>query len=158
MGLEPVWKSSDFVFCSDAGAPFEIDEDTGGNMFSRLMRANSVIDRQSRALRKRMLIGAYKRNEMRGAYWGVATDIAHYPLTPPAQGYSGETLEAVSHIRTDLDVFEPGEQTVLMNHGWLLAGAAVRAHCPEWPASESAPPDAALLDNAAALGALRNPG
>lgn len=154
MGLEPVWKSSDFVFCSDAGAPFKNDPDLGGNLFTRLKRANDVIDRQSRALRKRMLIDSYLRGDYRGAYWGVATDIRDYPLSPHASGYTGDTLAKVSRVRTDLDVFEPAEQDILMNHGWLLSGAALRAHCPEWPAALSDAPNAALLDNQAALDAL----
>jgi NTE family protein len=154
MGLEPVWKSNDFVFCSDAGAPFKSDPDMGGNMFTRLKRANDVIDRQSRALRKRMLIDSFQRGDYRGAYWGIATDIGDYPLTPKADGYVGATLAKVSRIRTDLDVFEPGEQAVLMNHGWLLSGAALSAHCPEWPGRPSEAPSPSLLDNQAALDAL----
>jgi NTE family protein len=154
MGLEPIWKSKDFVFCSDAGAPFSTDAGTGGNMFSRLKRANEIIDRQSRALRKRMLISALERGDYGGAYWGIPTEIRNYPLTPLATGYEGETLARLAAIRTDLDVFEQGEQSVLMNHGWLLAGAALRAHCPEWPAAESEAPDGVLLINAAALSAL----
>ncbi|MBE0660634.1 MAG: patatin-like phospholipase family protein [Bryobacteraceae bacterium] len=154
MGLEPVWKSSDFVFCSDAGAPFKNDPDLGGNMFTRLKRANDVIDRQSRALRKRMLIDKFERGDYRGSYWGIATDIADYPLTPQASGYRGATLEKVSRIRTDLDVFEPVEQDVLMNHGWLLSGAALRAHCSEWPERPSEAPSPSLLDNQTALDAL----
>ena len=154
MGLEPVWKSNDFVFCSDAGAPFKNDPDMGGNMFTRLKRANDVIDRQSRALRKRMLINAFERGEYRGSYWGIGTQIGDYPLTPPAKGYEGETLAKIACVRTDLDVFEKGEQSVLMNHGWVLVGAAARAHCPEWPDMPSSAPDASLLDNRAALDAL----
>ncbi|HPT25851.1 MAG TPA: patatin-like phospholipase family protein [Bryobacteraceae bacterium] len=154
MGLEPVWKSNDFVFCSDAGAPFSTDAGTGGNMFSRLKRSNDIIDRQSRALRKRMLIQSFERGDFGGAYWGIATAIGDYPLAPRAAGYEGETLERIAAMRTDLDEFKPGEQAVLMNHGWLLAGAALRAHCPEWKAGVSAAPDEVLLINTAALSAL----
>lgn len=155
MGLEPVWKSNDFVFCSDAGAPFSIDADAGGNLFSRLKRSNEVIDRQSRALRKRMLIQAFERGDYGGSYWGIGTAIGDYPLTPKAAGYEGETLAKIAGIRTDLDEFKPGEQAVLMNHGWLLSGAAMRAHCPEWPDRPSEAPDEILLVNSAALSALR---
>jgi NTE family protein len=154
MGLEPVWKSSDFVFCSDAGAPFKNDPDLGGNMFTRLKRANDVIDRQSRALRKRMLIDRFERGDYRGSYWGIATEIGNYPLTPQASGYNGDTLTKIFCTRTDLDVFAPAEQDVLMNHGWLLSGAALRAHCPEWPERPSDAPSPSLLDNKAALDAL----
>lgn len=102
-----------------------------------------------------MLIDAFDRKDYRGAFWGIATDIEDYPLTPKAAGYTGTTLTALSNIRTDLDVFQPGEQLVLMNHGWLLASAALRAYCPEWPDRPSNAPDASLLDNRAALAALK---
>jgi NTE family protein len=155
MGLEPVWKRHDFVFCSDAGAPFSMDGEPEGNIVSRLKRSNDIIDRESRALRRRMLVDAFTRKDYRGSFWGIATDINEYPLTPKATGYSGATLAAIGDIRTDLDVFRPGEQLVLMNHGWLLCGAAIRGYCPEWPDRPSTAPDAALLDNSAALNALR---
>ncbi|MBL8227631.1 MAG: patatin-like phospholipase family protein [Bryobacterales bacterium] len=155
MGLEPVWKKHDFVFCSDAGAPFGLEGEPGGNIASRLKRASDIIDRQSRALRRRMLIDAFDRKDYRGAFWGIATNIEEYPLEPKATGYTGGTLEAIGDIRTDLDVFTKGEQLVLMNHGWLLSGAAIRAYCAEWADAASKAPDATLLDGSAALAAVR---
>jgi NTE family protein len=155
MGLEPVWKDHDFVFCSDAGAPFRIEQDPGDDFLRRLIRVNDIIDRQSRALRRRMLMGAYRRGEYGGSYWGIQTKASKYPLDPPAPGYSGETLEAIARIRTDLNVFSNEEQLVLMNHGWLLAGAAIRAHCPEWRQAPSEAPDQDLLANEKALAAAR---
>jgi NTE family protein len=155
LGLETVWNRCRTVLVSDAGAPFSIDADAGGNLFSRLKRSNEVIDRQSRALRKRMLIQAFERGDYGGSYWGIGTAIGDYPLTPKAAGYEGETLAKIAGIRTDLDEFKPGEQAVLMNHGWLLSGAAMRAHCPEWPDRPSEAPDETLLVNSAALSALR---
>jgi hypothetical protein len=104
-----------------------------------------------------MLIGAIERKEYGGAYWGINTRIGDYPLTPRAEGYAEATLAAIASIRTDLNVFKTGEQSVLMNHGWLLSGAALRSRCPEWPGHAAAGfvPDANLLDNAKALAALR---
>ena len=151
MGLEPVWKGHDFVFCSDAGAPFASDADPGNDFIRRLIRVNAVIDRQSRALRRRILMDAYQRGEYGGAFWGIGTRIENYKLVPPVDGYRGPTLEAITAIRTDLNVFKEAEQLVLMNHGWLLSGAALRKHCPAWPQVPGAPPDLALLDNDRAL-------
>ena len=154
MGLEPVWKSHDFVFSSDAGAPFSEEASPGGNPVSRLWRSQGIIDRQSRALRKRMLISAFTQGDYRGAYWGLTTDIGKYPLSPPAVGYGGPVLEAIAKVRTDLDEFHDHEQLVLMNHSWLLAGAALKAHCAEWPEISSSAPDEELLDSEQALAAL----
>lgn len=154
MGLEPVWKGHDVVFCSDAGAPFANQEDPGNDFVRRLIRVNDVIDRESRALRRRMLIDGFKRKEYGGAFWGIGTRIEDYELEPRADGYSGKTLQAIAKIRTDLNVFKTGEQLVLMNHGWLLSGAAIQALCPAWPRRAGAVPDEGLLDAGKALAAL----
>jgi hypothetical protein len=60
-------------------------------------------------------------------------------------------------VRTDLNVFKPGEQKVIMNHGWALADAAIRSFCstlvPNPP--PGMPPDRNLLDDpSAAIAAL----
>jgi NTE family protein len=156
MGLEPVWKGHDYVFCSDAGAPFASDVDPGNDFIRRLIRVNAIIDRQSRALRRRILIDAFRRGDYGGAFWGIGTNIEDYPLDPPATGYAGPTKKAIAGIRTDLNIFRPAEQLVLMNHGWLLSGAALRAHCIGLPQPSGVAPDLSLLDNDRALKALKS--
>jgi len=65
-------------------------------------------------------------------------------------------LDRVRVVRTDLDRFSPGEQAVLMNHGWALAGAAVTRWAADLVSAKipAAPPDPALLEPDAALAAL----
>jgi NTE family protein len=93
-----------------------------------------------------------------GSYWGIGTEIEGYPKHD--RGYSRDVLEALRQVRTDLNVFKPGEQLVLMNHGWALTDAAIKSYCAELvpePLPSGTPPDSRLLDDSvAALQALRD--
>lgn len=151
MGLEPVWKSHRVVLVSDGGKPFGIRADPGTWIVRRLLRSQDVIGNQALAVRKRWLVASLISGTYDGAYWGVGTEIDGYPRPPSKQGYLGEVLERLRRVRTDLDVFRPGEQLVLMNHGWALADAAVRSYCTSLvpaPIPDGAAPDPALLADA----------
>ena len=54
----------------------------------QLGRVLDVINNQVRALRKRQVIDSYGTNGRGGAYWGIETDIAHYPTPGPLAGQS----------------------------------------------------------------------
>ena len=158
MGLEPAWKTHAVVLVSDGGTPFEVQARTRTWLVPRLQRSFQVVANQALAVRKRWLVAAYLRGVYRGAYWGLGTDPDEYRV-PGAErpiGYSGRVLDRLRVVRTDLDRFSAAEQSVLMNHGWALAGAALN----RWGsalvtgAAPAVPPDAALLDPDAALAAL----
>ena len=158
MGLEPAWKTHAVVLVSDGGTPFEIQARARAWLVPRLLRSFQVIANQALAVRKRWLVAAYLRGVYRGAYWGLGTDRDEYqtPGAPRPAGYSGRVLDRLRVVRTDLDRFSPAEQSVLMNHGWALAGAALT----RWGAGltvTGAPPMApepAFLDPDAAVAAL----
>ncbi len=99
-------------------------------MVPRLLRSQEVIGNQALALRKRWLISSFEN----------------------------KVLAKLREVRTDLNVFTPGEQLVLMNHGWALTDAALRSHgsaVVTSPLPPGQPPDARLLnDPAEALKAL----
>ena len=129
MGLEPVWKSHRVVLVSDAGGLMDAEADK--NFFWRIQRYQSIQDTQARALRKRFLISGYTQGTINGAYFGVASSPTHYP-TARDPGYSKAfAMDVIRNIRTDLDAFSEVEQAVLMNHGYALVDAAIRAHVPE---------------------------
>jgi NTE family protein len=158
MGLEPAWKTHATVLVSDGGTPFEIQARTRTWLVPRLQRSFQVVANQAVAVRKRWLISAYLRGVYGGAYWGLGTDPDEYrPLggARPA-GYSGRVIDRLRVVRTDLDRFSPAEQSVLMNHGWALAGAALARWGPDLAtlAAPAVPPDPALLEPDAALTAL----
>jgi NTE family protein len=154
LGLEPVWKDHEFVFCSDGGQPFTVAPRPGRWAVPRLYRASGIIGNQALAVRKRWLIASYEKHVYDGCYWGIGTDVAEYGTQFP--GYHGEVLNRLRKVRTDFDSFTEQEQLILMNHGWALASAALQRWCPHLPAPASSPPCQTLLsDYAAAMKALR---
>ncbi|MDQ3758364.1 MAG: patatin-like phospholipase family protein [Actinomycetota bacterium] len=131
MGLEPVFdpeaSEPPILLVSDGGATFDFKPDRG--FPSRLGRYLSVQSNQSGSLRKRWLIDAFKQGRMTGAYWGLGSTLSSYERT---DGYPEALVdEVISEIRTDLDCFSEAERSVLENHGYLLADAAVQAHLPK---------------------------
>jgi NTE family protein len=158
MGLEPAWKSHEVVLVSDGGTPFEIRRRVRAWLVPRLSRSFQVVANQALAVRKRWLVAAYLRGVYRGAYWGIGTDVNEYqaPGRPPPPGYTGRVLDRLRVVRTDLDRFSPAEQSVLVNHGWALARAALGRWGRDLVGTEGpeTAPDPALLDAEAALSAL----
>ena len=144
MGLEPVWKDHQTVLVSDGGAVFEAERDTG--LIWRLNRYAAVAGRQGSALRKRWLISNFVAGMMDGTYWGLGSVAAHYEGAP---GYPDGLVDAViEEIRTDLDRFSEAETSVLENHGYLLADAALSRHAPKLISADapSRPPHPDWMD------------
>ena len=124
MGLEPVWKSHEYVLVSDAGGLFTNEGDKG--LLWRIPRYQGIQERQSRALRKRWLISNFILGEIKGTYWAVGGGVASYGFS---NGYSEDLAkDVIAEIRTDLDAFSDAEAAVLENHGYLMADAAIRKH------------------------------
>jgi NTE family protein len=135
MGLEPVWKSHRIVLVSDAGGVFTGEADRG--LLWRLTRYQGILERQSRALRKRWLISSFVLGAMQGTYWAAGGARSRYGFDG---GYSKELASGtIAEVRTDLDAFSDAEAAVLENHGYLTVDAALRRHVPEL-APEPLPP------------------
>jgi len=127
LGLEPAWKTHDTVLASDGGAVFDAERD--GGLFWRLNRYASIAGRQGGAIRKRWLISSFMNRALKGTYWSVGSAAKHYD--PAAIGYPEDLVDRrIADVRTDLDRFSEAEQHVLMNHGYLVADAAIRIHAP----------------------------
>ncbi len=126
MGLEPAWNASEIVLVSDGGATFEFEAGRGG--VRGLLRCVDILDNRAGAVRKRWLIERFREGIVGGTYWGVGSAAAKYGTR---QGYSEELAEAViCKVRTDMDAFSEAEASVLENHGYLLADAAIQRHVP----------------------------
>ncbi len=66
---------------------------------------------------------------MKGTYWGIGSTAYDYGIQ---QGYTNDLAKKfIAAIRTDLDSFSDAEASVLENHGYWLADAAIRKHVPE---------------------------
>ncbi len=131
LGLEPAWNQQhleyNYVLVSDAGRPSSYVDEPSQLPFGRLKRSFDITMIQINALRKRWMIREFIRGTIRGGYWGLKSDHRNYEL-PDSQGFTGDTLELLAAIRTDLDRFTPGEQGFLINHGYALADATARKH------------------------------
>ena len=129
LGLEPIWKDHETVLASDGGALFPIGGDTGFSW--EVGRFVGIPENQALALRKRWLISSFATtgpDTMNGTYWGIGGTVAGY--SQPG-GYSDAVVKNfIAAIRTDLDSFSEAEASVLENHGYLLADAAIRTYVP----------------------------
>lgn len=119
MGLESL--NEDIRLVSDAGAPFDVEESPRGDYFSQLSRVRDILIDQTRALRKRQLM-----QDLNGAYWGIGTRIANFPLADPLVRDS-TTSGTLEHIPTRLAKIDGPVQGHLINWGYALADAALRS-------------------------------
>ncbi|WP_300320190.1 patatin-like phospholipase family protein [Accumulibacter sp.] len=125
MGLEALLDNVDIVLVSDAGAPFAIDESPFEDDLLQLGRVRDILIDQTRALRKRSLVGDFEAGRRRGAYWGIGTAIADYD-DPQALAGDSSTTAALQDIPTRLKNFSARKQGQLINWGYALADSALR--------------------------------
>jgi NTE family protein len=135
LGLERLWDRYGTVLVSDAGAPLSIVEDSLWlklSQIARTIRVLNIISGQTRALRMRRLIGDFKANKRKGAYWGIATKVANYELEsiglPGPLVTDSNITRSLGEMRTRLNSFDDLEQGRLINWGFALSDAAMRRH------------------------------
>ena len=156
LGLEPVWRDHAAVLVSDAAPSFKPEPGIGG-LWKELRYAVTLLE-QATDVRKRWLIEGFRREQLDGTFWGIASHPRDYDFAQAPPTYSDELIrDFISQIRIDLDIFSEGERGVLENHGYLMADVAVRKHVPELvvggPPPE--PPFPAWLDETRAREALK---
>ena len=127
MGIEALWRSMERVLVSDAGAPFSFIASPRTNWPSQLGRVRDILIEQTRALRRRMLMGDLHENRYSGVYWGIHTRIGEYGAAPPLCADSAVT-RSLGAISTRLEALDARTQERLINWGYALADAAIRAH------------------------------
>ena len=124
LGLEPLWKNHDIVLASDGGGLFPVGGDNGFSW--EIGRFISIPETQALAIRKRWLIASFVTKKLAGTYWGIGGSASEYGVQ---QGYSEKLAKGyIATIRTDLDSFLEAEASILENHGYWLADAAVKTH------------------------------
>lgn len=127
MGVEALWRTTERVLVSDAGAPFTYIVRPWSNWPSQLGRVRDILIEQTRALRKRMLVGELQEKRYAGVYWGINTRIDDYAAGSPLCDDSPQT-QALARISTRLKALDARTQERLINWGYALADAAIRSH------------------------------
>jgi NTE family protein len=132
LGLEAAWKRCKTVLVSDAGGHMADDPDPHKDWPELMARVLQVIDNQVRDLRKRECVTGYTTGDRKGAYWGIRADIANYGVED-VLGAPFEQTTALAHTPTRLGSLDEGRQQRLINWGYAICDAALRAHVPPPP-------------------------
>jgi NTE family protein len=126
LGLETVWKNFQTVLVSNGAKPFGVEEKINVDWVSLGARVIGLVDDQVGSLRRRLLLDSYSRKERRGSYWGIESDISHYPcanrlLCPLAK------TKKLAAVATDLSAKNKDTQERLINWGYAICDAALRS-------------------------------
>ena len=136
LGLETVYKRYATVLVSNAGAPFSADREVSRDWLRLSVRVASVLDNQVRNLRQRILVDAFKRGLRFGAYWDIDQDIQIHRCRDPLPCPHAQTL-ALAAVPTDLSKKDTKTQDRLINWGYAICDAAIRA----WVNDQLPPPN-----------------
>jgi NTE family protein len=128
LGMETVFKRYKTLLVSDAGQKIAPEEEPHHDWARHSMRILDTVDNQVRSLRKRHLIDSYVSGESKGCYWGIRTRFADYHLADDPLGCAGRDADYLAAIPTRLEEMDPALQNKLMNWGYAVCDAAIRAH------------------------------
>lgn len=135
MGIETAWKRYRTVLVSDAGAKTPAVASPRSDWARHALRVNEMIDNQVRSLRKRQVISSFCDGSRQGAYWSIRADITEY-RAPKRLPCPLPATTALAALATRLKALPETTQNHLINWGFALADAAVRA----WVYRELPPP------------------
>jgi NTE family protein len=112
------------------------------------LRILGIATNGGQSVRSRWLHAGYARGVLTGTSWALDTVVDGC--------YPRGTTELINAVRTDLDAFSRAEQHILERHGYLVADAQVRTHCPELITQDSpaTPPHDEVADPGVASAAL----
>jgi NTE family protein len=142
MGLESLFDNVEILLVSDAGAPFDVEEDPAQDNVLQLGRVRDILIDQTRALRKRWLITEFETGRLRGAYWGIGTAMSAY-APASCMVADSDVSEALQRVPTRLSAFDAELQGRLINWGYALCDVSLRARvklpvamATAWPAPD----------------------
>jgi NTE family protein len=127
LGLETAWKSYKTVLVSDGGGQVAPEPQPHRDWARHAYRVLDIIDSQVRALRVRQVIDQFKTGQRLGTFWGIRTDIANYGLANALPCPHAETI-GIASLPTRLKKLEDADQERLINWGYAVCDAAMRAH------------------------------
>jgi NTE family protein len=124
MGTETVWKQCRTVFVSNAGKPFEVDEQPPTDLFFQPLRVLDLIGAQSEDLRERILGHALYVGARNGAMWGLATGQNKPAQRPPL--LTAEQYAAAQAVGTRLEAMDNATIALLLKAGYAHAAQQLR--------------------------------
>jgi len=127
MGMEAAWKRSDTIFVSDAGGKMQAQPKVKTFWPTQLFRAYMVTDNQVRSLRKRWYIDSVQNGEIKGAFWGIRTDISQYKVTDKLS-CSSSGIDELACTPTRLKALPDLYQERLINWGYASCDASIRSY------------------------------
>ena len=127
MGLETAWKNCATILVSDGGAHMTPDPAPHTDWARQALRVSDMTDNQVRDLRQRQLIGSFTSGERTGTYWATRSNMANYPA-PNALACPFDATQRLAAIPTRLAAMEDITQQRLVNWGYAICDAAMRAH------------------------------
>jgi NTE family protein len=127
LGLETAWKSCRTVLVSDGGGVTADEAQPERDWARHSYRILTLLDNQVRDLRKRQLIGSFQDGARLGAYWGIRTDMANYGLADSLPFLHTDSL-LLAGTPTRLAAIDGTRQKQIINWGYAVADAALRAH------------------------------
>jgi NTE family protein len=127
LGLETAWKRCRTLFVADAGGILSADPDPAVDWAQHLLRITHVLDHEVRSLRKRQVIDSFKAGQRDGAYVGIRSDITKFNL-PDSLDAPVAATAALADVKTRLEKLADDLQERLINWGYAVADAGLRAH------------------------------
>jgi NTE family protein len=128
LGLETITKRYATLLVSDAGQKIAPEEDPHRDWARHSLRVLDTVDNQVRSLRKRHLIDSYVRKDHTGTYWGIRTSFADYKLGDDPLKCATRNPMPLAVVPTRLEAMPSNLQDRLMNWGYAICDAALRAH------------------------------
>jgi NTE family protein len=128
LGLETVTKRYTTLLVSDAGQKIAPEAEPHRDWARHSLRVLDTVDNQVRSLRKRHLIDSYERKDHNGTYWGIRTSFADYKLSEDPLNCLMRNPVPLAEIPTRLEAMPRNVQNRLMNWGYAICDAALRAH------------------------------
>ena len=128
LGLETIFKRYTTVLVSDAGQKIAPEEDPADDWARHSAAILDIVDNQVRSLRKRELIESYLRGDHAGCYWGIRTSYLDYKLIDDPLKCATRNPTYLAEIPTWLQALDRDEQERLINWGYAICDAALRAH------------------------------
>jgi NTE family protein len=132
LGLETAWKRYRTVLVSDGGGQMGPEAEPKHDWARHAYRVLNLIDNQVRNLRKRQLLEALLNPDDAhdGGYWGIRADIGRYPISDALPCPPAKTSELAA-TPTRLKRIDPELQERIINWGYAVCDATLRAHCVE---------------------------